>query len=223
MYHPSGETMFRFWQCLRHWGRQARRRQAQRFAPLRPRRFRPLLEELDKRLVLSITVMNTNDSGPGSLRAAIDMVNAGSVSDNTIILPAGHYTISTSAHTEETNAPGGDFDITHDVIIQGAGAGSTIIDANQQDRVCDIQAGSVTAQFFDVTIENGSTSGDGAGIRAEVGGDIVVLSNSVVTHNTAGGAGGGSRFPVARCVSSTASPASTRPPPAAASTLPIPT
>ena len=53
-----------------------------------------------------------------------------------IVVPAGVYKI-TVRPGEDANATG-DFDITGSLTIQGAGAGLTIIDAQQFDRVFDV-------------------------------------------------------------------------------------
>jgi hypothetical protein len=60
--------LFRFW---------TNRKAARTVTPSRPRRFRPYVELLERRELLSVTtfVTNTNDDGLGSLRAAITAVN----------------------------------------------------------------------------------------------------------------------------------------------------
>ena len=57
-----------------------------------------------------------------------------------IVLPAGLYKITRAGAGENGNATG-DFDMTGDVRIQGAGAGSSIIDGQQFDRVFDVSGG----------------------------------------------------------------------------------
>src|SRR5438128_6863084 len=61
---------------------------------VQPDRYRPRLEVLEDRLTPSVTVTTTADvvnagDGVTSLREAISLVNAGSVADNTVIVPAG--------------------------------------------------------------------------------------------------------------------------------------
>src|SRR5947209_17705575 len=82
---------------------------------------RPHLEALEDRLAPSVTVTTTRDAvsatdGALSLREAIDMVNAGSVPDNTILLPAGLYRIGRSGALEDNNASW-DFDVKHALIL----------------------------------------------------------------------------------------------------------
>ena len=67
-------------------------------------------------------------NGVCTLRAAITEANA-LPGDDTITLPAGTYAQSLSAPNENSNA-GGDFDVTSNITINGAGAGSTFIEGN---------------------------------------------------------------------------------------------
>ena len=101
----------------------------------------------------SITVTTTNDElntdSACSLREAIQAVNtasgvsgcaAGSGND-TILLPAGTYTLTIAGGNENNNATG-DLDIfptssavPRTLTIQGSGATTTVVDGNQLDRV----------------------------------------------------------------------------------------
>src|SRR5438105_616173 len=97
-------------------------------------RYRPRLEALEDRLVPStINVTTTADGVPGSLRAAIIQANS-SHGHDTIIVPAGTYTL-TLAGANEDYAATGDLDIRGDMTISGAGADTTIIDGGGLDRV----------------------------------------------------------------------------------------
>jgi hypothetical protein len=121
--------------------------------------WRPRLEVLEDRLVPSITVNTTQDpmtATPGvlSLRQAIALVNAGQVADNTVILPSGNY----------VNAQGA-LEVTHSLVLQGAGAGSTAIDGAGVDRVVFIDPKSaVSVQLSGVTVRDGALASSGAGI-----------------------------------------------------------
>jgi hypothetical protein len=82
------------------------------------------VESLEERLTPSVTVSTLLDpttavAGQLSLRQAINLVNAGQVPDNTVLLPAGTY----------LNSQQGALSITHSLTMQGAGVGSTAIDA----------------------------------------------------------------------------------------------
>ncbi|MCA9454243.1 MAG: DUF4347 domain-containing protein, partial [Nitrospira sp.] len=74
-------------------------------------------------VLATFTVTNTNDAGAGSLRQAITDANAAPGTD-TIIVPIGTYVLTT-----------GKLDIDDSVIITGAGADTTIIDGNANERV----------------------------------------------------------------------------------------
>ncbi len=130
------------------------------------------------------------ETAPGNgictLRAAIRESNALAGADE-IILPAGTYLL-TIPGVNENNAATGDLDITGPLTISGAGAATTIIDANGLDRVLDIQAqGSLSLQG--VTVRGGFvTGGSGGGINM-LNGNLTV-TDSVVTQNSSNAGGG---------------------------------
>jgi CSLREA domain-containing protein len=144
-----------------------------------------------------------------TLRAAIQEANVLTGGPHTIVLPAGTYTLTIPGKGEDAAATG-DLDITASMTISGSGAATTIIDANNIDRVLDIMARSVTVTLSGVTITRGEPdrvpSTGGGGIRnagtltlndSIVSGNIIIgilntgtltLNNSTVT-GTGGGAG----------------------------------
>jgi hypothetical protein len=158
-------------------------------------------------------VTTTADSGVSStLRSCIIWAN-GNVGADTLSVPAGTYNLSI-AGTAEDAATTGDLDITDDLILNGAGPISTIIDGNALDRVFDFIAG--TSELSGVTVRNGNTNSTGGGIlnhsnltlsdlavsgnNANQGGGIdnllgasLTLSNSTINGNTATSVGGGFR------------------------------
>ena len=135
-------------------------------------------------------VVDTGTPGEVTLRAAIMEANA-HTSDDTIQLPAGTYTLTLGGANEDFAATG-DLDVTDNLTIVGAGAGQTIIDANQLDRVFHILASVVSLE--DLTITGGSVTGsDPEGHAGGVWNDAgtLTITRSVVTGNTAQqGAGG---------------------------------
>ncbi len=134
-------------------------------------------------------------AGACSLRAAISESNAFAGAD-IITLPAGTYTQALVAAAENLNA-GGDFDIASDITINGAGSGTTIIQANAlpataTERVLHFVAGSPIAVINDVTIQNGNTTGlNGAGMRLDSGSINVTLTRVLITSNRTTTSGGG--------------------------------
>ncbi|MGE3479907.1 MAG: beta strand repeat-containing protein [Gammaproteobacteria bacterium] len=128
-------------------------------------------------------------SGTCTLRAAIQQANAWAGTDS-VVLPAGTYTLSIGGAGENA-AASGDLDVTDGLILNGSGAASAVIDGGGIDRVMDIANG-VAVQIGGVTIRNGFVNGSGGGIY-NLG--TLTLSDSAVTGNTsalpAGTAGGG--------------------------------
>lgn len=127
--------------------------------------------------------------------------------NNTIVLPAGHYTLSL-APTGADDATTGDLNITNTTgttTITGAGARTTTVDANKVDRVFFVAHGT-SASFSHLTITGGETSSaasnhdgageDGAGIESF---GTLSVSEVTLTGNDAnlaagcgnGGTGGG--------------------------------
>jgi hypothetical protein len=140
-------------------------------------------------------------NGMCSLRSAISEGNAYPWS-TTIILPAGTYTQEIFDVPENSNASG-DWDITGDIKLQGAGADTTIIQAHQQrdqalERVLHCLGGAVIS-IDGVTVRNGryvwlsTPDKGGAGILVEGLDTDLRLSNSVITDNVSQDRGGGIR------------------------------
>jgi len=130
-----------------------------------------------------------------TLRAAVMSANKVSGTDDaTIVLPAGIYTLIRPADATDGD-DNGDLNLTAPVsgtpaiIIRGAGAGATIIDANHIDRVLSVDAGR-SANISGVTLRTGSVPAgkDGGGIYNS---GVLTLVRCVLSGNTAGGDGGG--------------------------------
>src|SRR5205807_4928167 len=114
-----------------------------------------------------ITVTTTKDEldadGKCSLREAIRAANTDTAVDtcpagngaDTIVLPHGIYTLSI-AGTGENASLSGDLDVTKSLTIQGAGASTTIVDANHIDRVFEVIGAANTSTLAGMTVRNGS-------------------------------------------------------------------
>ena len=165
----------------------------------------------------SLTVTKTADTNDGvcdadcSLREAISAANAGPGGD-TITVPGGTYllTIGNAGGANEDGNATGDLDVNNSVTIQGAGSGSTIIEAgtttsNGIDKVLALNpicTSAVNVNISGVTIRFGrNTQPSGAPDFSFTGGGVdwcgfgtgnFTLSDSVISNNTnVNGYGGG--------------------------------
>ena len=96
----------------------------------------------------AITVANTNDEGPGSLRQAIEDAGSG----ETIVVPAGTYTLAN------------ELSINKSLTISGSSAADTIIRAGAPNRVVTVTGVGHDVTIAGVTVRDGSGVTDGAGI-----------------------------------------------------------
>lgn len=125
--------------------------------------------------------------GPGdsavNLRQAILDANANPGPD-TIEVAAGTYLLENG--TSDDDGLAGDLDINDDLTIEGAGAGTTVIDGAKFDRVFDIN-GSHAVTIEDVTIQNGASSTGGC----LFGGSAALILNRVVVKDGEASSNGG--------------------------------
>jgi len=154
-------------------------------------------------------------NGICTLRAAIQEANAHPGAD-TIILPAGTYTL-TIPGAGEIAAASGDLDITDDLTITGAGAAVTIVQACAPsntgatctgiDRVfhVDPRGAGISVQIIGITVQNGrsvlipfiSSNGGGIllGVAQTLGAPVpsghLTLTDCVVGNNASPRDGGG--------------------------------
>jgi large repetitive protein len=158
------------------------------------------------------TMDDTVDANPGdgsaadangniSLRAAIMEANAISGGRITIVLPAGDYFLTIAGANEDGGATG-DLDVRNhgSIIIKGAGAGETVINAGGDGGLIPALGDRVFHVFRDasLTVEGvtitggiaGGFSGAGGGIRNEDGGMLTIV-DSTLSGNSATSLGGG--------------------------------
>lgn len=161
----------------------------------------------------TLTVTNTNDSGPGSLRQTIAIANGG---DTITFAVSGSIMLTT-----------GELLVDKSISISGPGAGNLAVDGNANGRVFHIGSGT-TVTIAGLTIRNGMVTGNfptgsGGGIYSfqatltlndcaisgnsapygggvtndaynnETGGSwaVLTISNSTLSGNSAGYDGGG--------------------------------
>ena len=130
-----------------------------------------LLSVVQEAEAATFNVTKTADTDDGmcdgdcSLREAIAAANGNSQADQ-INLPAGTYTLTTSAQLT----------VSSDIVISGAGESTTIIEAHVNPntatwRVFNVTSNGTDVTFEDITIRHGRTSldGGGGGVYIELG------------------------------------------------------
>jgi Domain of unknown function (DUF4347)/FG-GAP-like repeat/FG-GAP repeat len=134
-------------------------------------------------VLATFDVTNTDDSGAGSLRQAIESANTAG-GDNTIDFTGPTFTDATPDTITLTS---GKLSITSNVTITGTSANLLTVSGNQTFIVFNIASGS-TVVMSGLTITNGNSSGYGGGIYND---GTLSLSNSILSGNSASYNGGG--------------------------------
>lgn len=141
------------------------------------------------------TVTVTADSADGScdthcsLREAVIAANADPDPD-TVVVPGGLYVLTLYGPGEDQCATG-DLDIRSELLLQGDGSGSTIIDGNAWDRVLHVDPGGagLDVGVDGITLTGGqAASGRGGGISSR---GRLTLTGVTVTGCSSGSHGGG--------------------------------
>lgn len=125
----------------------------------------------------SVVVTSNADSGPGSLRQAIIDACPGA-------------TITFSGVVSPISLTSGQLTINKDLTIQGPGANLlTVQRSSGSFRIFNVTSGAATASISGLTVSNGSTFSEGAGIRNAAG--TLTLTDCVLSGNVASTFGGG--------------------------------
>ncbi len=154
----------------------------------RSRRSLSSIQQLEDRVVLSAftPVLTAVDGSATSLRDIISQANSNG-EDDIITLGPGQWRIGLGNSNGQDNANlTGDFDLTEGnrtIVFEGAGVGSTIIDASGTDRAFHIFQ-NVTAIFRNLSIRNGVARDDGMSgsqptERDSIGGAILSVGGNV--------------------------------------------
>jgi hypothetical protein len=130
----------------------------------------------------TVTVINTNDSGPGSLRQALAVVNDGDTINFDSALNGQTITLTTA-----------ELLINRSITVMGPGANLLAVARAQNApafRIFDVVAG-LTVVIQGITISNGSATqfGCGGGILATA--SSLSVMNCTVSNNSTDGTGGG--------------------------------
>lgn len=121
----------------------------------------------------TLTVLNDNDSGAGSLREAV----ADAADGDTVLIPAGTYVLTS-----------GQLQLTAGAHLKGVGAGRTVIRSDGSSRVLLIDPGSPRATVSGMTITGGDAgTDDGGGILSSR--SLTLVGVDVVGNRTASGNG----------------------------------
>src|SRR5215207_2605402 len=123
----------------------------------------------------TLTVTTPNDSGDGSLRAAVNDAAAGDV----IAFPPDF-----AGTIELTN---GEIVIAKDLTIRGSGADKLFVSGGGRSRVFQVHSGA-TVTMSGLTVERGVVSGNGGGIACF---NATVSLNACVVRFCSGFSGGG--------------------------------
>jgi hypothetical protein len=151
------------------------------------RLVRPLaIERLELRSLLStITVTNTDDTGPGTLRAAIEQADLDGSQDTIVFAPSVNGTINLSSVLP---------DLSGDISIDGPGSSDLTVARSSAPgtadfRVFNVPAGAVIA-ISGLTVAGGSVSATGGNLEASGGGiensGTLSLTDVTISGNTAG-------------------------------------
>ena len=148
-------------------------------------------------IIVTTPLDELNDNGKCSLREAIEAANtntavddcqAGSSGPDTIIFATklNNMPIVLSGAADDDKNKTGDLDI-HDggnLTILGNDAKVTIIDGGGIDRVFHVCPGGgckIVVTFRELTIQNGTVTGDGGGIYSEAG--VTIIDDSSIISN----------------------------------------
>jgi len=129
-------------------------------------------------------VTNANNSGAGSLREALTLSDAAIGQDRVEFEPVFFSTKRTITLTT------GELPVADSVVIVGPGQALLTVSGNSASRVFNLNGpGTIVVEMSGLTIANGATAGEGAGLLVE--NENLTMIDCTITNNTAGQDGGG--------------------------------
>jgi len=132
-----------------------------------------------------------------TLRAAVDEANATSERD-TIVLPAGTYSLTLGSGDDEDANAGGDLDITEDLLIRAETTGDPSATVIENPAAEDLsQAIEVRGSGTGLTLQGATVTGAGAGILSE--GALELRDCRVSGNDSTGVVNSGGTVTIERC------------------------
>jgi hypothetical protein len=145
--------------------------------------MRPTLLQLEeRRLLATFLVSSLNDSGPGTLRAAVEAANAAKGANTVEFSLSSRTTISLTSGQLVLNDSG--------LTITADPAAGLTISANGLNRVFEVSA-NVTASISGLTITGGGGTADRGGGLLNLSGANLTLTGCTISGDKASGSGGG--------------------------------
>src|SRR5262249_33761765 len=136
-------------------------------------RFRPGLEPMEGRTLLSIAVTNAGDSGPGSLRQAIiDASNGDTI------------TFSRDLTGSTIKLTSGEVQVNKSLDIEGLGPDALTVDGGGTGRVFEITTPGASVTIAGMTISNG-VAPQGGGVLNDAG-QLILSDASFVSDQAVG-------------------------------------
>jgi predicted outer membrane repeat protein len=162
---------------------------------------RPRFEELERRQMLAVLTVNTNDGGPAnhadgllSIREALEVVNNGSTATlvgaeltqvNSTTPLGTNDTVGFSGVASPITLTGGALTIDGSVTINGPGKTLLTIKAGAAARIFDISAGAGDVTIKGLTLDGGApAAGNGGAINSVSTGKLTVADSDITGSKT---------------------------------------
>jgi predicted outer membrane repeat protein len=129
----------------------------------------------------TLTVINTNDSGFGSLRAAVAAAQNGD-------------TVNFNLPANSTITLNSQISILQSISIQGTGKNTLTISGNGTTRLFLMNSGAISVEISGLTLRSGYVSSDHGGTISNTGGSLTIRNTMVANSSAISGGQGGAIF-----------------------------